>query len=153
MGAPTRKSRAIRTYLRRLGNPYAKLQIEFVEAAENSPRKLPLAATQDPYATEQSRAARGPRLDCSKSQFENTCRRIFVLYVPEAERPKLRAHHRDFIRRNSARHARERAVICAELLKYDLSDLNGLDPIFNREDDPFTERKLQLLEQKIFGKK
>jgi hypothetical protein len=83
----------------------------------------------------------------TKEEFEAECRRILMQYIPAAEAGRLRAHYREFIRRNLSRSAAIRAKILQLLKKYDISDRSGLAAQFNRERDEITEEKLRDIEQ------
>lgn len=83
----------------------------------------------------------------SKAEFIARCRRIFRQYMPALETKGLRTHHRDFITRNLSGPATRRARLAQHLEKYDLSEIVGIDPQFNREKDPFAEAKLREIER------
>lgn len=119
---------AVRKALRRLGNPYAKLQID-EDSAQVKPHLRPLTEaerayvqrTENPYASlsvadageeaVQQRSVTVPGVEggvtskpsISQRDFEGECRRIFRQYIPSAEKGKIRRHHREFILRNRGR--------------------------------------------------
>lgn len=135
-----------RDYLSRLQNPYARLAFEGADAplpasAEDSVGNDP-AKSSTGFAA--SRKASLPSV--SKVEFRRRCRLIFSQYIPALERGKIRSHHRDFISRNESRTPEERGMILEALQRYDLSTIPGLSAQFNRERDPFTERKLRKIE-------
>jgi len=109
----------------RSGNPYANIQV----------------------SDEPNFIAASPVKPVSKAEFRLRCRGIFERYIPFLENKKLRPHQRDFIVRNESRSALARGRILAELKRYDISNLPGLTPRFNRERDPFTETKLLAIER------
>jgi hypothetical protein len=115
------------------GNPYASLAN--IDDEEQSVAKAHNAAADPP--------------ELSKASFEGGCRRIFSQYIPRLERGRLRPEHRDFITRNRSRSARIRFRLLEELSRYDLSDLPGMQPQFNREDDRLTAKKLTEIEQAV----
>lgn len=160
----------VKKYLRQLENPYASLQInddiddEFVlNSAANkahSERNRPI----HPYAT----LASPEELDTSspldgiappkhlilvktisKEGFRKRCRLIFQQYIPSLEGNQLRQHHRDFISRNESRSPEERYSLLSELEKYNLASLRGVNTLFNREQDIFTEKKLKSIENLV----
>jgi len=171
----------LREAIRRLGNPYAKLQtqetLEFEENLEQAAaRAVPSAAAreylrllQDPYAVlsvygedgqpaqnEQATArpafhTRDLQKSISQRGFETGCRVIFSQYIPAAEKGKIRAHHRDFITRNTSRSPQDRFKLLEELKKYDLSHIPGFQPQFNRERDDLTAAKLVEIERRALG--
>lgn len=147
--------------LRRLGNPYAKLQL--LDNVIETARLL-----QNPYAKEQmmfddhteevvtsaaadsmSEAVAEP--EATQREFESECRRIFRQYIPAVEKGRIRDHHRDFIDRNRSRSARQRARLIVELRKYDISSIKGLSAQFNRERDQLTVDKLAKIERNALG--
>lgn len=85
----------------------------------------------------------------SKADFEARCRSIFRRYMPEAEKTKLRPHHQDFIRKNTAASPQRRHALLQALGRYDLSSESGLRTYFNREEDAFTEEKLRAIEESV----
>jgi hypothetical protein len=117
----------------RHGNPYASLAGVDVEES---------------YA-EPARKAGSAKGELSKAAFVAGCRRIFAQYIPHLERGRLRPEHRDFITRNSSHSPKVRSRLLQELSRYDLSDLPGMQPQFNREDDRLTVRKLIEIEQAV----
>lgn len=117
----------------RSGNPYASLAsdvAEFTDEGERVVKRCDTAAT-------------------SAAEFESTCRRIFAFYIPALERGRLRAEHRDFISRNRSRSGRVRYRLLQALRRYDLSDILGIQPQFNRESDLLTLQKLKEIERSI----
>ena len=97
------------------------------------------------------RLARPPDLakTSSKADFIAGCRRIFSQYIPQLEKGHLRDEHRDFITRNASRSPTLRFKLLQALRRYDLSDLPGAQPQFNREDDRLTAKKLIDIEQAV----
>lgn len=119
-------------------NPHA--QDYYLETEPNETHPESALATPEPTAV---------RPTTSKSAFEAGCRTIFRRYMPQIERSKLRPHHQDFIRRNSAASPERRHALLQELLRYDLSSEAGLRTYFNREEDAFTEAKLRNIEEVV----
>jgi hypothetical protein len=78
----------------------------------------------------------------TRSDFDQRARAIFRPYIPAEEHGRLRPHYREFIERNKSRSPQMRFKLIAQLRRYDLSDLGGLDPKFNREEAAFTKEKL-----------
>lgn len=89
-----------------------------------------------------------PVRELSETAFEDQCRSIFRPYIPPEDRGHLRSHHRDFIARNRARSPRRRYLLVEQLRKYDLSNISGISPKFNRE-NVFTEEKLKEVERSV----
>jgi hypothetical protein len=85
----------------------------------------------------------------SKSEFESGSRRIFAQYIPALERGRLRPEHRDFIIRNKSRPAGVRFRLLQALRKYDLTQVSGIQPQFNRESEPLTIQKLREIESTV----
>jgi len=114
------------------GNPYAKLSvdIEFQQPARTKPPVLH-------YAVQVGKLA--------KADFRNQCSTLFRQYIPQAEKGKLRPHHRAFIERNENRHASTRFLIVQSLQRYDLGS-GGIRAQFNREEVFFSEKKLTKIE-------
>lgn len=157
-----------KAYIRRLGNPYASLEIpeenfEIVQTSTISDEERLYRLRGNPYAKLQMDEAEDappaptvtPTSDTprrlSKAEFVARCRRIFGLYIPPFENGRLRTHHRRFIERNGSRSPMVRARLVQELEKYDLSTLRGVKAYFNREREVFTEEKLQQIERLIDG--
>jgi hypothetical protein len=189
------RSRAVSDYLRRLGNPYASLEVEDtpevaaqahvrtlqnpyaalqVEGASehetDSPRRAFVRMSQNPYASlagddeiaplvpqvpaqqppersaRPSAPIRSRQAGVSKVAFRQRCRSIFLQYVPPLEGANMRRPHREFISRNEDRGPEVRARLLAGLARYDLSDIGGLRPQFNRERDELTDEKLKRIE-------
>lgn len=155
---PPRHSGAVKAYLKRLGNPYASLQIG------DEPRSYRLL--ENPYAklsgmeeVEESREAspepvlmslvESARGSLSKVEFRARSRRIFRQYVPALEKGRLRAHHRDFITRNESCSPTRRYRLVKQLEKYDLSEVQGLKAQFNREREALTDEKLIQIERLV----
>ncbi len=116
------------------GNPYAVLsQIDELEAGVAPSEKIVHAG--DQIATQ--------------TEFVTTLRKVFSQYIPALERGRLRPEHRDFIERNRRRNGKVRYLLLRAILKYDLSDIVGLRPQFNREDHALTEKKLREIEEGI----
>ena len=157
-----------RAVLRARGNPYWSLQFDDDEAR---PRVEPtldqkrryLRTLENPAAFHDVMGGaaedRAPQLspskpldiagDVSKLDFQRRCKRIFVQYIPPAEKGRLRQHHKEFILRNENSPPRRRGALLAHLQRYDLSNLLGLQPQFNRERDVLTEAKLRTLEKSV----
>jgi len=161
MTKPSAKKETQSDVLRRLGNPYAKLQL--LDNVIETARLL-----QNPYAKEQmlfddhtdevvagaaagSVAAAVVEAEITQREFEAECRRIFKQYIPAVEKGRIRDHHRDFIARNRSRSARQRARLLVELRKYDISSIKGLSAQFNRERDQLTVDKLAKIERNALG--
>jgi hypothetical protein len=87
----------------------------------------------------------------SKTEFRSACRAIFSYYIPAIENGRLRAHHREFITRNESSSAEKRFRLHAELKRYDLSSIAGINPQFNREREAFTGAKLREIERVVGG--
>lgn len=164
----------MREALRRLGNPYASLQI-FDDVAEESELREPTVDERayfralgnqyailsvairddaDTAAKTTTTAKRDTgRKGASQDEFVFESRRIFGQYIPAIEKGKLRPHHRAFISRNQRRPALQREYLLAELRKYDLADVRGFQARFNRERDELTADKLLQIEIKVVGSK
>lgn len=162
-------SDAIRARLRKLGNPYASLQLsDEDEGAVNYPiksaKELALQLTPNPWATlyygaedpvnvpatgSPTQIKASASLKISKSEFRQACRAIFRCYIPEIEKGRIRDHHRDFIIRNESRSATRRSQVVDALRRYDLSSVPGFQAHFNRERDVFTDAKLREIEKLI----
>ena len=158
----------LRVYLKRLGNPYASLQVvddvdvldySFAQTDERSEqvRRLrnpyaTLAADEDLASISQEPVQVKPvstrQQTLSKATFNARCREIFKQYIPHIEKGRIRKHHREFITRNESKSPTIRHLIVSELSKYDLSDLHGVSTQFNRERDTLTEQKLKYIAQK-----
>src|ERR1044071_9065215 len=170
-------SPAARAYLRKLRNPYATDQIEeqsaeFAHVAEPASNNSSLAtsgeagekersdvwASQDPYATlaeepprrvsRTSRKTLGPT--CSRAEFRAGCKRVLRHYSLAPERG-LREEHAAFIARNEDRPPEIRYELLRELQRFDLSDIQGIQPRLHREKDVLTEEKLNAIERKVLG--
>jgi hypothetical protein len=160
------KSELVKAYLRRLGNPYASLQI--VDDVEEVEATKVLRDEQHPYvrhpyaliseAEEAQETASDPiaklpvsptRGTLSKAEFRARCRRIFQQYIPALEKGRLRTHHRDFITRNESRLPTTRHLLVGKLEKYDLSRVQGLTAHFNREREQLTDEKLKQIERLV----
>jgi hypothetical protein len=87
------------------------------------------------------------RQGISKKEFQDGCRRVFLLYIPAGEGQTLRPHYRDFISRNENDTPEYRGRLLTELGKYDLSSSGDFKPHFNREEELFTIAKLPKIEQ------
>jgi len=112
------------------GNPYARIdQGEGDHPVEHPPPHV--ASTQG----------------ASKSEFRKRCTGIFQQYIPDLEGGRLRTYMRDFIDRNESKPARVRFMLLQALARFDLSDLAGATPLFNREDNSLSEKKLRDIEQ------
>jgi hypothetical protein len=83
----------------------------------------------------------------SKKDFQDGCRRIFLQYVPQAERQFLPSQYRDFIIRNERRSAEERSRLLDALGRYDLSMSGNIKNHFNRVPELLTTAKLQQIER------
>ena len=124
------------SYLRRQGNQYAKLSVT-------------LRQPQVSRAAEPRQEQAANKQTVSKEEFESECRRIFVRYIPAAEKGRLRPHHRDFIARNLSRTAQSRHNVLGKLRRYDLSQIPGFEARFNRERAELTETKLKEIEEAV----
>lgn len=158
--------RQVKDYLKRLGNPYASLQVCEMPA-EDAPRveSAHLRSLENPYAfapTDEASESQSPnrgrvldtpplRQTLSKAGFRDGCTRIFRQYIPQIERGRLRASHKAFISRNEAQPAGVRHAMLAELQKYDLSDVAGLQLRFNREREDMTDEKLKRIEASVLS--
>lgn len=153
-----------RVDLRKSGNPYAAHYYDPSGQEQARTAKEFYHLSENPHAREyylgdvavEAHAASLPDIDgevavdrkrLSKSDFEAGCRAVFRRYMPEMERSKLRPHHQDFIRRNSAASPERRYALLQELRRYDLTNETGLRTYFNREEDAFTEAKLRKIEE------
>jgi hypothetical protein len=158
------RSAKLRAALRNLANPYASLQFEEnAGALDNSPRAL-WKRSENPYAQEfflEEGGGQSPRARPSatpgaaalnQADFEQRACAIFRPYIPAEEHGRLRPHYREFIERNKARSPEMRFKLIGELRRYDLSDLHGLSPKFNRELEGFTKEKLLEIEAKAESK-
>ena len=85
----------------------------------------------------------------SKTEFRKLASRIFRQYVPELERGCLRVYMVDFIQRNERQPARIRCLLLKALERFDLSDLSGAIPYFNREDQSLSDEKLREIERSV----
>lgn len=161
-------SAAERAVLKARGNPYAFLQVEedkgvaepTLEQKRAYLRKLENPAAYDAVmghpdevmATGNAAPRRAPATiprTVSKVDFKRGCKGIFAQYIPAAEKGRLRDHHRDFVIRNENSSGDRRGALLAGLQKYDLGNVEGLRPQFNRERDVLTEAKLRALERSI----
>lgn len=137
-------------YVRKLQNPYAWLSLQDDERevlSTSSTAADTLKVQQPSEKTADIRIAISPVKEVvTKSEFEQKCRHIFRQYIPEAERGRLRDHHREFIQRNANATPRRRFKLLQQLTRYDLSDVPGMQSRFNREADIFTEDKLRKIE-------
>jgi hypothetical protein len=164
---------ALTEALRRLGNPYAKLQIAeedpieafssdfhplteaertYVRRLENPYASLCIARELNQASPQASTASQQPHDDkpestISQRDFEAECRRIFRQYIPATEKGRFRPHHRAFIERNRPRAPVLRSRLVEGLRRYDLSSIAGFQPLFNREREDLTEAKLAKIEQ------
>jgi hypothetical protein len=165
---PSPRSPALREALRRLGNPYASLQVvevpefraltaeerAYVRRLENQYAPLSIAiAEEQTSASVTSLQTDSSTRGISKADFDKGCRRIFRQYIPALEKGRLRLHHRDFITRNIGRAPGIRYVLLDKLRTYDLGDIQGFQARFNRERDPFTDAKLREIELAVSGRK
>jgi hypothetical protein len=115
------------------GNPYARIaQGEADDANEESPQ------------VDDSKIQ-----SLSKAEFRKRCTEIFRQYIPELDGKGLRGYMRDFIIRNESRMPRVRFLLVKSLGKFDLSDLLGATPLFNREDESLSEQKLRDVERSV----
>jgi len=157
-----------RSDLRKSGNPYASHYYgPDAPASPTDVAQKQFRASENPYAQdyyfggerEDAPAVSSlpdsaitpvaPRKTLSKADFESGCRSIFRRYMPEMERTKLRSHHQDFIRRNVNCSPERRYALHEALRRYDLSSEPGLRTYFNKEEDAFTEAKLQNIEESV----
>lgn len=155
-------------YVRLLQNPYAKLSmIDDVEddnvASALDSKRTYFKKLQNPCAydsifgeeeglqlllikdSNSAKVADENRPGISKKEFVDSCRRIFLQYVPSAEGRVLRSHYRDFITRNENNSPDFRAKLLTELIKYDLTRDGNFKPHFNRELSVL--KKLQAIEK------
>lgn len=162
---PKERSALRKAYLRRLGNPYASLQVPEDDFEIYSERQRAYRERGNPYAklssgpeevedrhipSERSANSEIERpAALSKADFQTQCRDIFRPYIPHAEKGRLRAHHRRFIARHEARSPITRARLVRELRKYDISTLQGVRAYFNREREVFTDEKLKQIEHLV----
>jgi hypothetical protein len=163
MAKPLVKKETQSDALKRLGNPYAKLQL--LDNVIETVRLL-----QNPYAKEQmlfddyseeiladsstsSVAEVVIESEATQREFESECRRIFRQYTPAVEKGRIRDHHRAFIDRNRPRSAKQRFRLLVELRKYDISSIKGISAQFNRERDKLTVDKLARIERDALGDK
>jgi 5'-nucleotidase len=116
--------------------------------AEATPGVEP-CLTKNPQEEEQSKlveaAAAGLNdvTRITKKNFELQCRAIFRSYTPMARQsPVLDERFRLFTAQHSSRTSEERAKILEALKRYDLSDIQGHDPILNRELGDIVLKKL-----------
>jgi hypothetical protein len=120
-------------YLRRQGNPYAKLSV--LQPDDDESAIVNVVREPEPEST------------MSQKHFRSGCGRIFGQYIPKLESGKLRDYHRRFIERNETKSPRVRHKLFQRLKKYDLTDLPGLQAHFNRgEKEDLTEAKLRQIE-------
>jgi hypothetical protein len=90
----------------------------------------------------------------SIANFELGCRGIFRSYMPAWMREgPLHAHYREFIARNRAKSPAYRKRLLDLVRRYDLSEIPGLAPQFNRENHQITTEKLAELERHAAGEK
>lgn len=138
----------LQLYVKRLENPYASLSLQDEDVKSNTITKT--TAINDTPKIEkmaiEKAAAKPPRETKTKADFEHECRQIFVHYIPETEKGRIRVHHRDFIRRNANSSPERRFKLLQQLKRYDLSSIRAIQPRFNREDDVFAEDKLRKIE-------
>lgn len=156
-----------KAYIRRMGNPYASLQVdggtEEFEAPKVSAEEQH-SYIRHPYAlipqTEEAQEVEArpvvklpvspTRGTLTKTEFRAKCRRIFIPYIPALEKGKLRKRHRDFIARNESRSPDMRHRLITHLEKYDLSQVQGItNAQFNREREVFTDEKLEQIERLV----
>lgn len=169
------KEDPVTAYLRLLGNPHAKSQVQGWDVDEDLALREPTEAErayirqqENPYAVlsvaigqplaPASAANPKPRsavekATVSKADFVSECTRVLRPYIPSVEKGRLRKHHRHFIDRNKNRSGAERFLLVKELRKYDLSSLVGVSAQFNRERDPLTEQKLMQIERSALSKR
>ena len=156
------QSEVLKAYLKRLGNPYASLQVS--DNAEQKDASVVSNVTQRPYVRHpyayasmevgsnisSSAIAKPPAKGAlAKAEFRAKCRRIFEQYIPTIEKGRLRTHHRDFIARNESRSPATRYLLVNKLQKYDLSTVPGLKAHFNRERELLTDEKLKQIERLV----
>jgi hypothetical protein len=86
--------------------------------------------------------------ELSATAFESRARAILLQYMPAADRRRLRPSFRDFISRNESRSGRVRHRLIRSLERFDLSDLRGIQPQFNRDHgDAQIDRRLAEIEK------
>ncbi len=95
--------------------------------------------------------AAGKAGELSKTEFRSACRAIFRNYIPAIENGRLRGYHREFIGRNESSSGVKRFRLHAELQRYDLSSITGINPQFNREREALTDAKLREIERRVGG--
>lgn len=165
----TRPGRPLDEALKRTGNPYAVLQTgpvpgdvhEWSDAARDPVAQrvrllenpyAPLAfADAEPSANTTTRlpAARPEPKGLTKAAYRSEVSRILLGYLPRGTAKRLLAHHREFIARTEVRSATARGSLLAALKRYDLGEIPGLQPQFNRERDIFTREKLAAIERSV----
>lgn len=149
--------RATTEYLRKLGNPYAKLSM----VDESTRRCKYIRTLQNPYASlgvsdDQPPSPEGIEDDApilaarpmkiSKRDFAIRCRSIFVQYTPLAKgTTRLRPEYVAFISENGDKDPEDRARIIAELERYDLACLGNVKPHLNRERESQLLNKLRAI--------
>lgn len=127
---------------RRSGNPYASLS-SWAETEE---------CVLSPAMAPQAGNALTPSLaSVTERVFESECRRIFRQYGTSQGARTLPAHQRAFIERNRGRSGHRRAALLRELRRYDLGNVIGIRPHFNRERVDFTVQKLAEIERAVGG--
>ena len=155
------QSEVLKAYLKRLGNPYASLQVS--DNAEQKDASVVSNVTQRPYVRHpyayasmevgsnisSSAIAKPPAKGAlAKAEFRAKCRRIFEQYIPTIEKGRLRTHHRDLSPVMSPPPA-TRYLLVNKLQKYDLSTVPGLKAHFNRERELLTDEKLKQIERLV----
>jgi hypothetical protein len=167
---------AVKAYLRLLGNPYAKLQIDDGRPDDGEVALREPTAEERAYAVKQGnqytllsvaiaerhvpsappavapQRSSASKDELSKADFVTEARRVFRPYIPAAEKGRLRRHHQDFITRNQNRSPAIRHALIKELGKYDLTIQPGISAQFNRERDLLTEHKLRQIERSVLPK-
>ena len=111
--------------------------------------KNKITSRSPPETLEDLKAGKAGEL--SKTEFRSACRAIFRNYIPAIENGRLRGHHREFISRNESSSGVKRFRLHAELQRYDLSSITGINPQFNREREALTDAKLREIERRVGG--
>lgn len=118
------------------GNPYASLAAlpDEGEEIQSGPLKVDPADSLDTV---------------SKAEFRRLATRIFRQYIPALVRGRLRTYMIDFIERNETKPPRIRYLLLKAFERFDLSDLSGAIPYFNREEQSLSEEKLREIERSV----
>jgi hypothetical protein len=145
--SPAAESHSVRTA--KQGDLFARTALSTTHTASGNPyATLARLGDEDEISTTRSGQAPRPQV-ASKSLFTREARRIFQQYISPHENAILRQEHRSFIERNQDRPARIRFLLLHYLRKYDLTNLVGLQPQFNREKESLTALKLAEIEKLV----